>query len=440
MFEHLGPAAADVAAIAAAACSVIAHVPQERARYADDDLPGVVQALLKLRAVAEGAALAVVMEADERGVVKSSTAAGLGQWLRTLADQVDVPLTGGEAAKWVHLAGECRRPDSGVLRAACTSGRVPVAIGSVLGRELRGMRSQVDAHLWDVCADALTGSAVAGAGAADLRRAVDVVLTQYGDREWIEQRTREAHQRRGFTRFTPDGHGTWSARVTLDGDAMAQVEAVIGALSAPRPRPDGQLDSQSDAQLEDQPQGELDARTATQRRADGLVEACALVADRQRVPEDLAGIGNGCAQVVVTMDYEQLAAQVGYGLTLDGQPVAPSTVRRLACEGRIIPMVLGTDGQPLDVGREHRLATPAQVRALRQRDKGCTFPACDRPPSWCQAHHLRHWLNFGPTDLDNLTLLCQRHHTIVHRDGHVGKVTRHGVRWHLPDRAVGAHD
>lgn len=139
------------------------------------------------------------------------------------------------------------------------------------------------------------------------------------------------------------------------------------------------------------------------------------------------------------MDYQQLAAQVGYGMTPAGQPVSPSTVRRLACTGRVIPMILGTEGQPLDVERAHRLATPAQVHALRQRDRGCTFPGCGRPPSWCQAHHLRHWVDHGPTDLNNLALLCQRHHAIVHRDGHVRKVTRHGVQWHLPDPTAYAH-
>lgn len=147
------------------------------------------------------------------------------------------------------------------------------------------------------------------------------------------------------------------------------------------------------------------------------------------MPEDLAGIGNGIAQVVVTMDYGWLRAQTGYGLTLDGEPLAPSTVRRLACDAEIIPMVLSSTGQPLDVGRGARLATPAQVTALRQRDQGCSFAGCDRPPSHCRAHHIVHWLDQGATDLQNLTLLCQRHHTIVHRDGYSATVTETGVQW-----------
>ena len=443
MTGHAGPvAAADLAAITDAARSAVTRVPADAVRYAEAELPGLLASLLALRAAAEGAALAVVLEAADRGVVAASSAAGLGQWVQTVADGVGVPVTGSEAGTWAHLAAECARPDSGVLRQACTSGRVPVAIGSFLGKELRGMRSQVEAGLWDACADALTGYAADGAAPAQLHRAVDVVLTQYGDGQWIETRTRQAHDRRGLSTFTPDRYGTWTARLTLDGDDLAQVSAVLDALSAPRPTPTTPTTGPEGTG----PEGTRlegtgrDVRTVVQRRADAFVQACALVAAQQRVPEELAGVGNGCAQVVITMDYERLREQTGHGMTLDGKPVTPSMVRRLACEGRIIPMVLGSDSQPLDVGREHRLATPAQVRALRQRDKGCCFPGCGRPPSWCQAHHLRHWPDGGPTDLNNLALLCQRHHTIVHRDGWVGTVTPHGVTWHLPDRNPPRHE
>ena len=428
MTGHVGPViAADLAAITDAARSAVTRVATDAVRYAEAELPGLLASLLALRAAAEGAALAVVLEAADRGVVAASSAAGLGQWVQTVADAVDVPVTGSEAGKWAHLAAECARPDSGVLRRACTSGRVPVAIGSFLAKELRGMRSQVEAGLWDACADALTGYAADGAAPAQIHRVVDVVLTQYGDGQWIETRTRQAHDRRGLTPFTPDRFGTWTARLTLDGDDLAQVSAVLDALSAPRPgtgprgtpRPDQTTGPDGTRADSTGPEGAgadgtglgdspgPDVRTAAQRRADAFVEACALVAAQQRVPEALTGVGNGCAQVVVTMDYDHLREQTGHGLTDDAKPGTASMVRRLACEGRIIPMVLGSQSQPLDVGREHRLATPAQVRALRQRDKGCSFPGCDRPPSWCQAHHLRHWLDGGPTDLNNLALLCQ---------------------------------
>jgi hypothetical protein len=69
--------------------------------------------------------------------------------------------------------------------------------------------------------------------------------------------------------------------------------------------------------------------------------------------------------------------------------------------------------------------------ALYLRDAGCTFPGCSRPPSWCDAHHCRHWCDGGPTDLTNMALLCPRHHTIVHQKGYTATVDACGVTWHL---------
>jgi hypothetical protein len=84
---------------------------------------------------------------------------------------------------------------------------------------------------------------------------------------------------------------------------------------------------------------------------------------------------------------------------------------------RLPPTLGGAPRQPLDVGRASRVITPAQRSALAVRDGGCVFPDCDRPLSWCEGHHLRHWLNGGPTDLANLALLCRAHHRAIHEGG-----------------------
>ncbi len=89
--------------------------------------------------------------------------------------------------------------------------------------------------------------------------------------------------------------------------------------------------------------------------------------------------------------------------------------RRIACDAAILPMVLGGASQVLDVGRAQRLFTPAQRRALTERDRGCAWPGCDRPPGWTQAHHVVSWLDGGPTDLDNGVLLCLFHHQQAHQ-------------------------
>jgi hypothetical protein len=84
---------------------------------------------------------------------------------------------------------------------------------------------------------------------------------------------------------------------------------------------------------------------------------------------------------VVTIEFDTLKNGLrGAGHTLGGTVLSPQTVRKLACDATIIPMVLGSRSQPLDVGRTKRLVTPALLAALWARDKGCTFPTCGRPP------------------------------------------------------------
>jgi hypothetical protein len=91
---------------------------------------------------------------------------------------------------------------------------------------------------------------------------------------------------------------------------------------------------------------------------------------------------------------------------------------RLRAATALLPPTLGgAPTQPLEVGRTTRVVQPAQRAALAVRDGGCVFPNCERPLAWCEAHHLRHWLHGGPTDLANLALLCRAHHRAVHEDG-----------------------
>ena len=117
------------------------------------------------------------------------------------------------------------------------------------------------------------------------------------------------------------------------------------------------------------------------------------------------------------MDLDRLRAQTGGATLADGTELAPSAVRRLACDAGIVAAVLGSAGEVLDLGRTARTASPAQRRALALRDRGCAFPGCDRPPAWCDAHHLDHWEDGGATDLGNLVLLCGHHHRVIHHEG-----------------------
>jgi HNH endonuclease len=102
----------------------------------------------------------------------------------------------------------------------------------------------------------------------------------------------------------------------------------------------------------------------------------------------------------------------------DHPGTAPSLAAHLQAAATRLPATLGgAPTQPLEVGRTSRVVTAAQRVALVVRDRGCAFSGCDRPPAWCEAHHLVHWLHGGPTDLANLALLCRGHHRAVHEGG-----------------------
>lgn len=158
-------------------------------------------------------------------------------------------------------------------------------------------------------------------------------------------------------------------------------------------------------------------RSLARRRAD------ALVALAQR---HLSASGTRPTTTVdVVVDLQTIAGDgsdptafaPGERRDVDGRPLARHALERLLCDTAVGRIVVDGPGDVLDVGRRRRLVTLAQRRALAARDRGCVFTGCDRPPSWCDAHHLVPWTRGGPTDLDNLVLLCSRHHTLVHRDG-----------------------
>lgn len=128
---------------------------------------------------------------------------------------------------------------------------------------------------------------------------------------------------------------------------------------------------------------------------------------------------------------EALAGRGGYGLLDSGLRVHAGTVRRWACDAEIVPVVLGSRSEPLDVGRKQRTAPEAVRRALDLRDGGCAFPGCSRRPRRCQAHHVDHWYDGGATAVDNMCLLCRYHHQLIHH-GHWSVRILDGRPWFTP--------
>ncbi|WP_343895228.1 DUF222 domain-containing protein, partial [Janibacter melonis] len=170
--------------------------------------------------------------------------------------------------------------------------------------------------------------------------------------------------------------GLHEYRLVLDPEGAAVLEAAIEALSAPAPTQD-----------EDTGIREPDLRTSDQRRADALLD---LVRTAVAGMDTRAGRG-AKATLLLTMTFEDLRARTGAARTLGGLDtgtlLAPDTIRRLACDAEVIPVVLGSRSQVLDQGTAVRLFTPAMTRQLWLRDGGCTYPGCTAPARWTDAHH-----------------------------------------------------
>jgi len=240
----------------------------------------------------------------------------------------------------------------------------------------------------------------------DLRRVVvhwrHVVERERSGAEGLDAALRA--RRRLHTSVTLDG------MVRLDGDLDPETgETVLTAMRAV-------LDAET--RTEHAP----DDRAPAQRRADALGEVCRRWLDRTDRPEvagerphltvtvpveALAGIG--------TSDAPQRAGDRGGAPSLDHVgPIDAATMHRLACDASVTRVVLGPRSEPLDVGRRTAVVPPALRRAVVVRDRRCRFPGCDRPPPWCDAHHVAHWVDGGATSVDNLVLLCRRHHRLTH--------------------------
>ncbi len=98
-------------------------------------------------------------------------------------------------------------------------------------------------------------------------------------------------------------------------------------------------------------------------------------------------------------------------------PVSAVTADLVACDSTLTSVIVDGAGAPLDVGRAERLFTPAIRKGLAARDRGCAFPGCGRPVSWCDAHHIQPWSEGGVTSVDNGVLFCRCHHTLIHHGG-----------------------
>jgi hypothetical protein len=162
--------------------------------------------------------------------------------------------------------------------------------------------------------------------------------------------------------------------------------------------------------------GAHDYRSREKRMADAAVDVGMHALDSGLIPQQ----GSQRTHLNVTTSLETLLGLPGAPaaeLEHSGLPISSKTVERLACDASVTRILLNSESVVIDVGRAKRTISGPARKALNARDRGCTWPGCERPASWTSGHHLKHWLHGGSNEPPNLTLLCYRHHYLVH-EGH----------------------
>lgn len=168
-------------------------------------------------------------------------------------------------------------------------------------------------------------------------------------------------------------------------------------------------------------------RTPAERRADALVDVCRFFLDHQTT--HLGRRHRPHVNVVIPLEQLEARAHAARARLLDGSWLSAAATSALLCDCGIHRVITDATGSVLDYGRTTRTAPPALFAALAIRDGGCRHPGCDRPPEWCDAHHVIPWEVGGLTDADNLVLKCRRHHLLGHRRHWTERLDGDGTLW-----------
>lgn len=373
-------------------------------------------------------------------------------------------VSGGDKGAGSGLLRLARRlEERPATRAAMAAGRLSRAQAEVISRgvarlpRVPDLRDGVEARLLDAARDL---------DATDLDRSFTTAVAELdpdgtvrrGDLS-LPRRERAAHSQR-YLAFTRDAYGGVRIRGYATAEEAELVTSTLVPLSAPVQTEPGACggsphtigDRGSRQSCPDPACGHdgRDPREFGVRLWDALVEACARLQTTDLLPQS----HGASPRLVVTVGFDDLrpapsaptdpsdssgpsGGAEARGTLPGGDEISVSAARRLACDAEIIPAVLGSAGQVLDLGRSQRLVTPALWQALVLRDCHCAFPGCSRLPISCDAHHIVHWADGGATSLDNLVLLCRRHHTLTHHSPWAVRIDpeRHRPVWTPPPRA-----
>ena len=347
------------------------------------------------------AQVAVLGQADSCGVADQTGASSTAVWLHNVAD---LPVGVGRARLALHHALTSRP----IVAVAFSSGDIGLDAASAVCTAIDTLPGGVPAAMYTEIETLLVDTARDEGTKAVVQRSMEIA--DRFDPDGFERQESNVRSQR-WMQFIRKHDGTVRVRGCLDKESAALALAVLDPLSAPLPVTDGVRDT----------------RLPEHRYADAFLQLC------QLATPSLPEVRGERPHMFVTTTLDSLQRKVGSapGSLEGGHLISKGALRRIACDANIIPVVLGSAGQPLDIGRSTRIVPQGLRRALVLRDEGCAFPGCDRPPSWCDAHHIDHWADGGPTSLCNTALLCVHHHDRVHQDGWT-IIMIDGFPWFIP--------
>jgi hypothetical protein len=399
----------------------IAFAPPPIAALPDRDLMDALGDLGEIKRRADAVAAIVSAELKRRSrpeLGHQGLAQGLG--LRTGEKLVQrlTGVTAGEAHQLVRV-GEITAPvtvDSppdlpswlGAVGSAVRAGDLGLAAADAIRSGLGSPREGVPAEaLARAAADLvlLASTLTVEQLAVHARQTRDAL-----DEAGIADRAARLRERR-FLRLSPQSDGMTRVSGLLDPESAAIVTAAYDGATSPRRGGPRFVDAEA---LERAEQLQADERTVDQIAADAFVELIRLGAGVD--PGKILPVRR--PEVVVRVTMTDLDRRAGSG-SFDGQtsPVGIPAVERQICEAGIVPVLFDDNNRIVNIGVKQRLFTQRQRIALAERDRGCRFEGCERPPSWCEAHHIQHWEHGGATSIDNGILLCRHHHLLVHDHG-----------------------
>ena len=404
-----------------AAMTTLDDLPDAIDDFSPPELADIMVVLMRLRSRSEQVATLVARLARQRGDVDKSDAASTAQWVGNCATTATAPLDVRDAHTIAFVADACQGEKARAVTDALHNGSCTPSVAKTALQE----SAKVEPIVPEYDRDKVLGWFLdldPASGARGRRILTREIFARYAPDE-LDKSDSTLERTESMSWWTTE---TGMTRLTAELAPVnaAIVKEAVMALSAPRTGPRAQHGaSSSEADL-----GTRDDRTPGKRRVDALVS---LVSAGARMTDSAAtGIGSA-ARVTVTMSLSTLMTGVGATTTCTGDVLDPGAARRLACDADIVPAVLGTDSEPLDVGRTKRLVPKGLRTAVTLRDRGCTFPGCDRPPQFCEVHHVVPWAAGGVTSLLNSAMLCTTHHQKVHRSGYTAVATATWVEWDL---------